>query len=217
MTATSVGEVRRVGLESAVGSPEELTRLRELFAGGGVAAIPTDTFYALACDPASERGVSRVFEIKGRDDGRPLPVLFSSRDDLARLGVEAAPPVLDRFFGLWPAPLTVVLALRAPIAASRGSRTLAVRIPAEERVCRLLERVGPLTGTSANRSGRPPLDDPDDVARELGMELDVVIDGGRAPGGLPSTLVDATVDPPRVLRAGAFAWGDSFTRIGERG
>ena len=209
--------MRRVGLEDVLASPEELTRLRELFTAGGVAAVPTDTFYGLACDPTSERGVSRVFQIKGRDDGKPLPVLFSSRDDLVRLGVEAAPSVLDRFFSLWPAPLTVVLPLAAPIAASRGSRTLALRIPSEERVCRLLERVGPLTATSANRSGRAPLDDPDDVARELGPGLDALIDGGRAPGGQPSTLVDATVDPPQVLRAGAFAWGDSFTRIVGRG
>lgn len=209
--------MRRIRLEDLLGSPEEISRLRDLLDRGGVAAIPTDTFYALACDPGSERGVSRVFAIKGRDDGKPLPVLFSSRDDLERLGVEVAPPLLRRFFALWPAPLTVVLALRAPIAASRGSRTLALRIPGEERVGRLLEQVGPLTGTSANRSGHPPLDDPDDVARELGEEVDVVLDGGRTPGGQPSTLVDATVDPPRVLRAGAFAWADAFTRIVDRG
>ena len=217
MTATSGGEVGRVGIEKALDSPQEISFLRNLFRSGGVAAVPTDTFYGLACDPTSERGISRIFEIKGREEGKPLPVLFSSRDDLARLGVEAPSSVLEPFFAIWPAPLTVVLPLAAPIAASRGSRTLALRIPAEEWVWRLLDRVGPLTATSANRSGRPPLDDPDDVARELGPELDVLIDGGRTRGGQPSTLVDATVDPPRVLRPGAFAWPSSFTRIADRG
>lgn len=189
-------------------SEEEVAGLRDVLARGGVAAVPTETFYALAADPASEKGVSRVFEIKGRDDGKPLSVLVSSRDDLARLGVEAAPGLLDRLFDIWPAPLTVVLPLRAPIAASRGARTLAVRVPALKTVRRLLALTGPLTGTSANRSGRPPISDPDEVARELGADLDLLVDGGTTPGGAPSTIVDATLDPPRMLRAGAYAWTD---------
>jgi L-threonylcarbamoyladenylate synthase len=209
--------VRRVRLEDVLASPAELSRLRDDLARGGVVSIPTDTFYALACDPASERGVSRVFEIKGRGEGEPLLVLFSEREHLERLGVDAPPDTLARFFRLWPAPLTAVLRVRAPLPASRGGLTLAVRMPAVAAVRELLSHVGPLTGTSANRSGRPALDDPDEVTEQLGAELDLVIDGGRTPGGQPSTLVDATVDPPRVLRAGAFAWQDSFTRIVERG
>jgi L-threonylcarbamoyladenylate synthase len=195
-----------VPLEDLVESEDEVAGVREVLAHGGVAAVPTETFYALAADPASEKGVSRVFEIKGRDDGKPLLVLVSSRGDLARLGIEAAPRLLDRFFGIWPAPLTVVLPLRRPIAASRGSRTLAIRVPAGEAVRRLLDRVGPLTGTSANRSGQPPISDPDELARELGDDLELLVDGGATPGGAPSTIVDATLEPPRVLRAGAYAW-----------
>lgn len=200
--------MRRVRLDDLVESEEEVAGLRDILARGGVAAVPTETFYALAADPASEKGVSRVFEIKGRDDGKPLLVLVSSREDLARLGVEAAPRLLERFFGIWPAPLTVVLPLRTPIAASRGSRTLAVRVPAGGTIRRLLDRVGPLTGTSANRSGQPPISDPDELARRLGGDLDFLVDGGATPGGAPSTIVDATLDPPRVLRAGAYAWTD---------
>ena len=200
--------MRRVPLDDLVKSERKVAGLRDLLARGGVAAVPTETFYALAADPASEEGVSRVFEIKGRDDGKPLLVLLSSRGDLAKLGVEAEPRLLDRFFDIWPAPLTVVLPLRAPIAASRGARTLAVRVPALKTVRRLLELAGPLTGTSANRSGRPPISDPDEVARELDGDLDLLVDGGPAPGGAPSTIVDATLEPPRMLRAGAFAWTD---------
>jgi len=200
--------VRRVRLEELLGSPDERRGLIEVLARGGVAAIPTETFYALACDPSNERGVDRIFRIKGRDDGKPLPVLFSSRAELDRMGVEAAPRLLDRLFRLWPAPLTVVLALRAEIPASRGSRTLAVRIPAASAVRQLLDRVGPLTGTSANRSGQPPISEPGELALRLGDDVDLLIDGGTTPGGAPSTIVDATVEPPRVLRAGAFAWKD---------
>jgi len=200
--------MRRVRLADVLVSAEELSRVRESLARGEVAAIPTETFYAVAADPTNEAGVERVFAIKRRDDRKPLLVLFSQREQLERLGVEAAPDALDRFFRIWPAPLTVVFRLRQPIAASRGSSTLAVRMPAAADVRELLSAVGPVTGTSANRSGDPPLADPDDLARRLGADLDLLVDGGRTPGGDPTTVVDATVEPPRILRAGAFAWTD---------
>jgi L-threonylcarbamoyladenylate synthase len=199
---------RRVRLSDLLVSSQELASLRALLARGGVAALPTETFYALAADPTSESGVSRLFEIKGRDDEKPLLVLFSSRAQLEALGVAARPDLLDRLFRLWPAPLTVVLPLGAPIAASRGSATLGVRMPAHPTLRELLDAIGPLTGTSANRSGTPPLADPDAVAREL-PDLDLLVDGGTTPGGAPSTIVDATVEPPRVLRAGAFRWPEA--------
>jgi L-threonylcarbamoyladenylate synthase len=198
--------VRRLRLRDLLASPRELASLRDFLARGGVAAVPTETFYALAADPTSERGVSRIFEIKGRDDGKPLLVLFSSREQLEALGVAAHPDLVDRLFRLWPAPLSAVLPLRAPIAASRGSATLGVRMPAACGVRELLDAVGPLTGTSANRSGEPPIAEPDDVADALGSDLDVLIDGGLVPGGEPSTVVDATRDPPKVVRQGAFPW-----------
>jgi L-threonylcarbamoyladenylate synthase len=177
-----------------------------MFRGGGVAAIPTETFYALAADAWSEAGVARIFRIKRRDDGKPLLVLFSERDQFEALGIAADSATLDVFFGLWPAPLTVVLPLSRPIAASRGSSALAVRMPADASVRGLLSAVGPLTGTSANRSGEPPLSDPDAVEAALGGDVDVVVDGGRTPGGKPSTLLDATRTPAEVLRPGAFPW-----------
>jgi L-threonylcarbamoyladenylate synthase len=200
--------VRRLRLRDLLASPEEMSRLREELASGGVAALPTETFYALAADPTSEGGVSRIYEIKGRDDGKPLLILFADRGQLERLGVDVAPSRLERFLRLWPAPLTVVFPLRAPIAASRGSATLGIRMPADPAVRELLDAVGPLTGTSANRSGEAPLADPDAVAREL-PDIDLLVDGGPAPGGAPSTIVDATVEPPRVLRPGAFHWPEA--------
>jgi L-threonylcarbamoyladenylate synthase len=198
--------VRRIELRDLLASPEEISRFREVLARGGVAALPTETFYALAADPTSERGVSRIFEFKGRDDGKPLLVLFSSRRQLEALGVSAHPDLLDRLFRLWPAPLTVVLPLSAPIPASRGSATLGVRMPAVAAVRRLLDAVGPLTGTSANRSGTPPLSSPDAVEEALGSDIDLIVDGGPTPGGEPSTVIDATREPPVVLRPGAFRW-----------
>jgi len=171
-----------------------------------VLAIPTESSYGLAADPRSERGVRRVLEIKGRDAGKALLVLVAGRPQLEGLGISASASTLDRFFALWPAPLTVVLPIRKPLPASCGGSTLAVRVPALARLRAVLEEIGPVTATSLNRAGEAPCVDPDAAARRFRGELDLLVDGGRTPGGPPSTLLDATEDPPRVLRAGAFPW-----------
>jgi L-threonylcarbamoyladenylate synthase len=150
-----------------------------------------------------------VLALKRRGAAKPLLVLFGARRQLAPLGVAAAAATLDRFFAIWPAPLTVVLPLTAPIPASRDALSLGVRMPAHDALRDLLARVGPVTGTSLNRSGEQPCSDPDEAAGLAPAEIDVLVDGGRTPGGLPSTLLDATVDPPRVLRDGAHPWPPS--------
>ena len=196
--------MRRVRIEALAGS----AALRELVGdvrAGSVLAIPTESSYGLAVDP-SEAAVRRVFAIKGRDGGKPLLVVVANRGQLEDLGIAASRETLDLFFALWPAPLTITLPLRAPLPASAGTATLAVRVPAHPKLRGLLEATGPLTATSLNRSGQPPVDDADDVERAFHREVDVLVDGGKTPGGAPSTLLDATVEPPRVLRAGAFPW-----------
>ena len=150
-----------------------------------------------------------MLQIKGREAGKALLVLAADRAQLEELGVAAPRETLDRFLALWPAPLTVILPLSAPLPASCGASTLAVRIPAHAKLRSLLEGTGPVTATSLNRSGETPCVDPDDVAARFEGEIDLLVDGGRTPGGLPSTLLDATVDPPRVLRPGAYAWSPS--------
>jgi len=99
--------------------------------------------------------------------------------------------------------------MRVANSSTRGFTLLELLVAiAIFAVVSTLALTGPLTGTSANRSGRPPISDPDEVARELGADLDLLVDGGTTPGGAPSTIVDATLDPPRMLRAGAYAWTD---------
>ena len=187
-------------------SPDAISHLSELLSRGGLAAIPTETFYGLAADPMSETGVRRVRALKRLGAARPLLVLVGARAQLPPLGIAADPPTLDRFFAIWPAALTVVLPLRSPLPASGGSPSLGVRVPAHDALRELLARVGPVTGTSLNRSGEAPCEEADQAASQFSGEIDVLVDGGRTPGGRPSTLLDATVEPPRVLRAGAFPW-----------
>lgn len=189
-------------------SPEPLAAVVDR---GGVLAIPTESSYGLAADPWSARGVEAIYRIKGREAGKPLPVVIADRAAVADLGIDPNLPILARLAPFWPAPLTVVLPLgalapgQAPPPATAGERTLAVRVPAHAGLRRLLVELGrPLTATSANVSGSPPVLDPHEAARLLGGEDAVVIDGGRLPGGPPSTLVVPSPGGLRVLRRGAF-------------
>jgi L-threonylcarbamoyladenylate synthase len=198
--------VRRVPIADLNASPKKIAEVKGLLAGGGIAAIPTETSYGLAADPRSPEGVRRVFEAKGREERKPLPVAFATREQLEGLGTVASEDVLARYFDIWPAPLTVILPLENPIAASCDCRDLAVRIPAYPELVLLLEAIGAVTATSANRSGEEPANDPDEVVRIFEGTVDLLVDGGPTPGGRPSTLLDATRDPPAVLRPGAFPW-----------
>lgn len=198
--------MRRVPIADLGSGGAALRELAALVRSGGVLAIPTESSYGLAVAPRSEEGVRRVFALKGRDADKALPVLLADLEQLKPLGVVTPAAMRERFAALWPAPLTVVMPIEAPIAASGGSATLAVRVPAHAGLRAILRETGPLTATSLNRSGHPPCLDPEEAAREFGAEIDVLVDGGIAPGGPPSTLVDASVDPARVLRRGAFPW-----------
>lgn len=173
-------------------------------------AIPTESSYGLAIDPRSERAVAALLRLKGEREGKPLPVVFGSAGMLDGLGVDPADPALAWARPRWPAALSVVVRLRAPIAASLGRSDLAVRIPDHEPLRVLIEALGrPLTATSANPSGAPPYLDADEVVEWLeraasgaGFPEGLVVDGGRLPGGPPSTLVRIEAGRPVVLRRG---------------
>lgn len=181
--------------------PAAVAAVREAVAAHGVVALPTETFYGLAVDPADAEAVARVFALKDRDFGKALLVVAASLDQVDRLvTLDAARRAA--LAAAWPAPLTVVLPLRRPLAAAAGS--LAVRIPDHALLRSLLARVGPLTATSANRSGAPPSVAAEAVAAALGDEIALLLDGGETPGGRPSTLVDWTGERPMVIRPGAW-------------
>lgn len=173
---------------------------------GGVIAFPTETFYGLGACPFDARAVQRLFDLKGRSPRTaPILVLIRSRADLGQLVSEITPAAERLMDACWPGPLTLVFraAAAVPSVLTAGTGTIGVRLSASSDVQRLLETVGgPLTGTSANRTGQPPATTAADVERIFGGLVDVVLNGDATPGGLPSTVVDTTVDPPRLLREG---------------
>jgi L-threonylcarbamoyladenylate synthase len=178
--------------------------LRKLLARGGILAIPTESSYGLGVDPASVAGVDAIYRVKERDRGKPLPVVAADLTQLAALGVDIGDEGVRRAGTVWPAALTVAAPLTAPLPAAAGEPTLAVRIPDHRALLALLREVGPLTATSANRSGEPPLLDPGSVADLLAAEEAVVVDGGALAGGPPSTLVAWQGGGWKVLRQGRF-------------
>ena len=183
---------------------DDVSSLAEILDRGGVLAIPTESSYGLAADPASARGVETIFRLKGRAADQPLPVVAADRAALAGLGIDADSAEVDWLWRRWPAPLTGVLPTQAELPASCGLGTLAVRVPAHPLLRRLLQELGrPLTATSANRSGQPPILNPQPLRVWLARFDGAVVDGGILAGGDPSTIVGFDGGAVQILRRGA--------------
>ena len=177
----------------------------ETLAAGGVLAIPTESSYGLGVDPRDSRGVEAIYRLKGRERGKPLPVVAADVRQLLDLGVVADGEALDWARRRWPAALTVVLPVRQPLAASAGACTIAARIPAHEGLRKLLGELGhALTATSANPSGELPLTYPNAVRTWLAASGEdyFVLDDGPTAGGPPSTLVELRDGEIVILRKG---------------
>ncbi|MBW3622738.1 MAG: threonylcarbamoyl-AMP synthase [Armatimonadetes bacterium] len=177
----------------------------ELLRAGERVAFPTDTVYGLGADPFNESALAGLFTAKGRPEDKPIALLVGQPED-ARPACAGIPPeavrLMERF---WPGPLTLVLpaAPHLPGTLLGGKTTVGVRMPDHPLALALLRAFGaPLAVTSANRSGQPDLCTGEEVEAALGGRIPLLLDGGRTPGGSPSTVVDVTASPPRILREG---------------
>jgi L-threonylcarbamoyladenylate synthase len=179
---------------------------RRLLDSGGILAVPTETFYALAADPYQFAALERLFALKGRPGAKPVLLLVATPEmalKVARKVPETAAKLMARF---WPGPLTLILPARGdlPTLVTGETGTVGVRQPRQDITCRLLAALGlPVTGTSANRAGQEPLTRAEEVVREFGTEVDLILDAGPCPGGLPSSIVNVSVAPPCLVRPGA--------------
>ena len=176
-----------------------------LLEAGGVIAYPTDTVFGLGARIDRAEGVARILQIKGRDAGRGMPVLVADRRRALALGL-ARPGFAELAGAFWPGPLTLLLPTAVPIdAVVAPGGVIGLRVPDHGDLLALLDRLPTgIIGTSANRSGSPALTSPSAVRTELGSEVDWILPG-RCRLGEPSSVVDLTVDPPRIRRVGALA------------
>jgi L-threonylcarbamoyladenylate synthase len=197
---------RRVPIDPLQPDPLLLDDVRRHLDAGGAAAVPTDTLYGLAANALDAAAVERVFELKGREAGKPLPVVVRDADQAAELAQTLPPLFHELTAAFWPGPLTLIVAARAglPPALTAGQGTIAMRQPALRLLDALLRATGyPLTATSANLSGQPACRTAAEVERQLGAALDLIVDGGTSPAAVPSTMVDLSGASPRLLREGA--------------
>ncbi len=188
--------------------PEEdlIGRAARVLKSGGVIGYPTETVYGIGCNIFHPTAVSRIYQIKKRSLDKAFILIAADvlqvRDIVAEIP-ENAERLLENF---WPGPLTIVFKASASLAHTefRRVKTIAVRIPDSAICLSLLKHCGfPIVSTSANASGQPAATNTQDVIAQFEKELDLIIDGGPTPGAVPSTIVDVTKSPARIVREGA--------------
>lgn len=206
---------RAVGLE--VPSPSVLARAALILRRGGLVVFPTDTLYALGADASNPAAVERVFAVKGRHLKSPVPLLVADLTMAVRLVgelPESAIRLADRY---WPGPLTLVVPAPGSICTllTAGTGRIGLRVPDAAVALAMIRKFGgPVTGTSANRSGAQDLLDAHEVLGQLGDRVDFVLDGGRLAAGRPSTVVDVTASPPVIIRPGPVGHEEILKLIG---
>lgn len=185
---------------------EVLRYAADLLSRGSVVAIPTDTFYGLAADPFNLSAVGEIYKVKGRPETRALPILVRSIEQSMQLARDVPPVFLKLAQEFWPGALTIVVdaANRVPLKVTANTGKVALRWPKSEVVTKLIEEFdGPITGTSANISGFPSCSSSEQVMKQLGGRVPLVLDSGETGGTLGSTIVDVHGGAWKIIREGA--------------
>ena len=178
----------------------------EILNNGGIVAFPTETFYGLGVKFDNEASLRKLYGLKKRTKEKPTPLIIGDRTLLSMIAVsvnEIAESLMGKF---WPGPLTLLLEAKKGLSPYLTADTVrsAVRIPGESAAFYLVREAGfPITATSANPLRMPSALDAVAVIRYFGAKIDIVIDGGRTAGGLPSTIADVTEKKIKIVREGA--------------
>jgi len=177
-----------------------IDRAVEIISSGGAVVVPTDTVYGLAADAGNEGAVKKVFEIKGRPEGKALPVFISSFEMFEKIALAKDGRVLDFLKKAWPGKITCVL-------QAKNGGTVGVRMPDFDFILKMIEKFGgPVTGTSANVSGGKEFTKIGGLIKEFQsfkVKPDLILDAGDIQPSKPSTVLDCVSWPPKILREGA--------------
>lgn len=192
--------------------PSALQHAIDVLDHGGLVAFPTDTVYGLGAPAFSAESIERLYVAKGRNSTRAIAILLSSSEELTEVAIEVNNTATRLASLFWPGPLTLVVArnpdlpdILAPLP------TIGVRVPDHPVALSLLSQTGPLAVTSANLSGSSNARTAQEVMKQLRGRIHLILDGGRTPGGVPSTVVDCTSLDPVILRPGPIPEGDITT------
>lgn len=185
---------------------DTLPRALDVLRAGGLVAFPTDTVYGVGALAFDGKAIESIYAAKDRPIEKAIPILIGGLDDLAKVAIDipdAARKLASRF---WPGPLTILVPKRGDLPESVSATvTIGARVPDHEIARALLQAAGPMAVTSANISGAQSPVSAQEVFEQLGGRIPLIIDGGRTPGGVPSTLVDCTARELRILREGPIA------------
>ena len=189
-----------------VDNPASIETAIELLNDGEIVAFPTDTVYGLGTNAFYSPGIIKLFEAKGRDANKAIAVLIGEIEQLSSLTDELSPAarlLIDHF---WPGAITIVVPkkMELPELLSAGN-SIGIRMPNHPFTLELLRKFGPIATTSANLSGKNNPQYAQDVLHQLNNRLPLILDGGRCPGGIPSTVIDCSSDEMRILRQGAIS------------
>jgi len=175
----------------------------EVLKAGGLVAFPTDTVYGVGALAFDGKAVESIYAAKDRPIEKAIPVLIGDAEDLEKVGIQIPASAHKLAIRFWPGPLTILVPKRADLPESvSATSTVGVRVPDHEVARTLLRAAGPMAVTSANISGGQSPVTAQEVYEQLGGRIDLIIDGGKTPGGIPSTLVDCTTSELTVLREG---------------
>jgi L-threonylcarbamoyladenylate synthase len=195
--------------------PLALPRALEILRGGGLVAFPTDTVYGVGALAFNAAAVNSIYSAKGRSTEKAIPILIGDPDDLARVTLEVPEIAAKLAACFWPGPLTLVVPKHPDLPESVSSTpTVGVRVPDHPVARALLRLAGPMAVTSANLSGQASPCTADEVLAQLGGRISLILDGGKTPGGVPSTVVNCIGAEPVVLRAGPISREEIMTILG---
>lgn len=201
-------KTRVIQVDAREPQPEVVQQACEVLRRGGLVAFPTDTLYALGANALDPAAIERVLTVKGRHHGKPLSVLVPSAEAGAVLAASLPDGAQALMRAFWPGALTVVVMASAkiPSVLTAATGTVGLRMPAGAVAQALLTAfAGPIIGTSANKTGAADPADAKTVQKAIGGQIDLILDGGRVALGVPSTVIDCTAEPARILREGAIA------------
>ena len=184
-------------------SPDAIRQLVEVLQAGGLVAFPTDTVYGVGALAFDGKAVESIYIAKDRPIEKAIPILIGDADDITKISSEVPPMAKKLAERFWPGPLTLIVPkhLGLPDSVS-ATNTVRVRVPDHLVARSVLRAAGPMAVTSANLSGQPSPSTAEEVFTQLNGRIALILDGGKTPGGVPSTLVDCTDTQPIVVRQG---------------
>ena len=198
----------------------DLNRLRtasEVIRQGGIIAYPTETVYGLGVDPFNPDALKKVFDLKGRTAEKSLILLVRGEADLSLLTDEISEKAQNLMNAFWPGPLTLVLraSKKIPVPLLGAGNTIAVRVSSHPVAKILTDLVsGPITSTSANRSGQPSAKSAEEASSIFENRLDLIVDGGPSTSDIPSTVLDLSTSAPALIRPGKIGLAELESIVG---